>query len=392
MEADAGGGQYRYLDAAATAPLRAEARAALLEALDAGAGNASSVHSAGHRAAARVDAARETVAQSLGARPPEVVFTSGGTEANNLAVIGLALANPRARRIVTSPIEHPSVAESCAFLHRLHGFEIVEVRVDRTGRIDLGELRDRVTEDTSLVTIGLANGEIGTVQPMSEIAEIVSSRGALLHTDAVQAAASLPVSFAAGGWPGESVQAMSVASHKFGGPQGAGALLLRFGVPIEPLLHGGDQELGRRAGTENIAALAGFAAAVRASSAEPGTRAMRLVACRELLVRRVLEDVPGAMLTGHPAERLPGHASFVVEGVSGESLLVALDAAGIAASSGSACAAGRDEPSPALLALGIEPTLAHTAIRFTMAEPIDAHLIERVVEVLRIESARARRH
>ena len=378
-------GSYRYLDAAATAPLRPEARAAMIEALDAGPGNASSVHGAGHRAASRVGDARQALARVLGARPSEVIFTSGGTEANNLAIIGLALASRRGRHLITTRIEHPSVLESCHYLERVHGFEVTQLGVDPAGLIDLDRLRAELRDDTVLVTIGLANGEIGTVQAMSEIAEIVRAGGALLHSDAVQAAASLPVSFGAGGWPGEGVHALSVASHKFGGPQGAGALLLRAGATIEPLLHGGGQEEGRRAGTENVAAIAGFAAAVRASTDGIGTRAMRLAASRDELVRRVLAEVPGSRLTGHPTERLPGHASFVVEGVSGESLLVALDTAGIAASAGSACAAGRDEPSPTLLAMGIDPVLAQTAIRFTLPEPIGESLIERIIEVLRAE-------
>ena len=379
---------YRYLDAAATAPLRPEARAAMIEVLDAGPGNASSVHSAGHRASSVVAQARAGIAAAFGARPSEVVFSSGGTEANNLAVIGLALANPRGRHLVTSAIEHPSVAESCRYLQRVHGFELDEVAVDSAGMIDPRDVATVLRDDTTLVTIGLANGEIGTVQPIPEIATLARAHGALVHTDAVQAAASLPVSFA-GGWPGSAVDAMSLASHKFGGPQGAGALLLRSGIAIEPLLHGGGQESERRSGTENVAALAGFAAAVAATVGGIGTRAMALAACRDELIGRVVGEVRGARLTGHPEERLPGHASFVVEGVSGESLLVALDAAGIAASSGSACAAGKDEPSPTLLAMGLPPVLAQTAIRFTLAEPVDSALIDRIAGVLLAETATA---
>ncbi len=379
---------YRYLDAAATAPLRPEARAAMIEVLDAGPGNASSVHSAGHRASSVVAQARAGIAAAFGARPSEVVFSSGGTEANNLAVIGLALANPRGRHLVTSAIEHPSVAESCRYLQRVHGFELAEVAVDSAGMIDPRDVATVLRDDTTLVTIGLANGEIGTVQPIPEIATLARAHGALVHTDAVQAAASLPVSFA-GGWPGSAVDAMSLASHKFGGPQGAGALLLRSGIAIEPLLHGGGQESERRSGTENVAALAGFAAAVAATVGGIGTRAMALAACRDELIGRVVGEVRGARLTGHPEERLPGHASFVVEGVSGESLLVALDAAGIAASSGSACAAGKDEPSPTLLAMGMRPVLAQTAIRFTLAEPVDSALIDRILHVLLAETATA---
>jgi len=387
-----------YLDAAATAPLLPEARSAMLAALDAGPANASSVHTPGHRARRALDEARERIAAALGARPGEVVFTSGGTEAANLAIAGLALANPRGRHLVTTPIEHPSVLESCRYLERVFGFELTVVPVDETGRVDPAAVAAVLRDDTTLVSVGLANGEVGTVQPLPEIARAARARGALVHTDAVQAAASLPVSFGsatdaqAEAWPGLDVDAISIASHKFGGPQGAGALLVRRRLPLEPILHGGGQERGARAGTENLPAVAGFAAAVGAVAPQIGTRALSLARSRDALVSAVLARVDGARLTGHPEERLPGHASFVVEGVSGESLLVALDTAGFAVSSGTACAAGQDEPSPALLAMGIPPALAQTAIRFTLPAPLPDPQIDRVVAVLAAEVARSGRN
>lgn len=380
------GGTSGYLDAAATAPMRAEARDAMIAVLAGEQANPSSVHQSGFRAREIVEGCRERIASALGARPAEVIFTSGGTEANNLAIIGLALANPRGRHLVTTPIEHPSVIESCRFLERVHGFELSLVPVDADGVVDPADVASMLRDDTTLVSVGLANGEIGTVQPVVEIGESVRSRGAIMHTDVVQAAATLPVSFAAGGWPGLKVDAMTVAAHKFGGPQGAGALLVRRHLALEPVLHGGGQEGGARSGTENVAAIAGFAAAVTATVREVGTRALALTISRDALIARVLAEVPGADLTGHPSERLPGHASFVVRGVSGESLLVALDAAGIAASSGSACAAGKDEPSPTLLAMGYTPEIAQTAIRFTLPAPFIGDngeaLLERLVRVL----------
>ena len=373
-----------YLDAAATAPLHPEARAAMLAVLDEGPGNPSSVHSFGHRAEAHLTAARRAIASAFSARESEVIFTSGGTEANNLAVIGLALAHPRGRHVLTSLLEHSSVLAACAVLERVFGFEVQQLPVDASGLVSADAVRALLRADTSLVTLGLANAEIGTVQPVAEIVDLVHECGAILHSDAVQAAASLPVTFAADGWPG-AVDAMSIASHKFGGPQGVGALLLRAGTPIEPLLHGGGQEYGHRSGTQNVAGIAGFAAAVTAASVRVGSRALALAESRDALVSRVLAEVPGATLTGHESERLPGHASFVVAGVSGESMLVALDAAGVAASSGSACAAGNDEPSPVLLAIGCGAELAQTALRFTLAEPVAEELIERIVRVLRAE-------
>ncbi|QIK62758.1 cysteine desulfurase [Leucobacter viscericola] len=380
-----------YLDAAATAPLRIEARSAMIAAFD-DAVNPSSVHSPGSRARQLVEQARSEIADALGARANEVVFTSGGTEANNLAVIGLALASPRGRHIVTTSIEHPSVLESCRYLERVFGFELTLLPIDATGRVDPGEVASALRADTTLLSVGLANAEIGTVQAIQEIAEHARLLGVPVHTDAVQAAASLPVSFAptAGSWPGASVGAMTIASHKFGGPQGMGALLVRRNLPLEPILHGGGQEGGARSGTENVVGIVGFAAALTASRKDVGTRALALAECRDELLERVLAEVPGVRLTGDPIERLPGHASFVVPGVSGESLLVALDVAGFAVSSGSACAAGKDEPSPVLLALGMEPTLAQTAIRFTLPNPLSSQAIERIVEILGAEVMAAR--
>ena len=378
----------RYLDVAATAPLRPEARAAMNAVYDVPAANASSVHAAGHAAGETVERARAEIAAHFGVRPADVIFTSGGTEANNLAIIGLALAYPRGRHIVTTGIEHPSVIETCHYLERVFGYEITTVPVDESGRVSAADAGAAVRPDTTLVTIGLANAEVGTVQPLPEIARAAAAAGALVHTDAVQAAASLPVHLGEKGWPGEFVDAMSVASHKFGGPQGVGALILRGGLQLEPLLHGGGQEQGRRSGTSNVAGVAGFAAAVTATAASLGTQTLALMQSRDELVRRILAEVPGARLTGHETERLPGHASFVFAGVSGESMLVALDAAGFAVSSGSACAAGQDEPSPALLAMGFDPEAAVTALRFTLARPLDAALVDRIVTTLQREAPR----
>ena len=368
-----------YLDAAATAPLRPEARHAMLAVLDRGPGNASSVHTPGKTAKATLEHARKQVAEAFGARTSEVVFTAGGTEANNLALKGIAVANPRGKHIVTTAIEHSSIRQSCDFLARVGGFEITEIGVDSLGRVDEAAAIAAIRPDTTLVSIGLANGEVGTVQSIDRIAQAARAAGAVMHTDAVQAAASLPVSFASDQWPGAAVDAMSIASHKFGGPQGAGALLIRSGVEFEPLLHGGGQESGHRAGTENLAAIAGFGAAVAAVMPTAGTRAQSMVAQRDEFVQRFVDQIPGAQLTGHPTERVPNHASFVIEGFSGESMLVDLDVAGIAASSGSACSAGKKAPSGILLAMGYDPDVAVTALRFTFPDPLDEQAFEQLV-------------
>ena len=378
-----------YLDAAATAPLRHEALRAMLDVWEGGQANASSVHSPGFRARELVEGARARIARALGATPGEVLFTSGGTEANALAIVGLALARPRGRHLVTTAIEHSSVLEACRYLERVFGFELTVLPVDAQGVVDQAAAAAALRPDTTLVSIGLANGEIGTVQQLEEVAARARTLGVTVHTDAVQAAATLPVSFAGGAWPGRAADALSIASHKFGGPQGVGALLVRGQLPLEPIIPGGGQERGARSGTENVAGIVGFAAAVAAANSQIGSTALALIASRDALIARVLDEVPGAALTGHESERLPGHASFTIAGVSGESVLVALDTAGFHVSSGSACAAGRSEPSPVLLALGVSETLAQTAVRFSLAAPLAPDTLERIIRVLRAEVLRA---
>ncbi|MDN5732503.1 MAG: aminotransferase class V-fold PLP-dependent enzyme, partial [Yaniella sp.] len=249
----------------------------------------------------------------------------------------------------------------------------------RYGRVDEKAALAAIRPDTTLVSVGLANGEVGTVQSVERIGQAAKAAGAVMHTDAVQAAASLPVSFGAGGWPGESVDAMSIASHKFGGPQGAGALFIRAGIAFEPLLHGGGQEDGHRAGTENLAAIAGFGAAVAAVMPTAGIRAQEMMVQRDTFVARIMQQIPGAELTGHPTERTPNHASLVIHGIAGEAMLVDLDVHGIAASAGSACSAGKKEPSGILLAMGYDPDVAVTALRFTFTDPLPETDFERLV-------------
>ncbi|MEB4615744.1 cysteine desulfurase family protein, partial [Leucobacter sp. M11] len=306
-----------------------------------------------------------------------VVFTAGGTEAANLAIRGLALANPRGRHLVTVPTEHPAVLETIAALGRLHGFEITVLPVSDTGLVDPAAVADALRPDSTLVSVALGNNEIGTVQPVAEIAAAARAVGALSHSDAVQALGQVPVDFAALG-----VDALTCSAHKLSGPKGVGAALIRRQLPREPLIYGGGQERGSRSGTENVAGIVGFAAAVGRVLPERAAQREALRASRDRLIARVAEAWPDARLTGDPEQRLPGHVSWVFPGVSGESILVALDAAGISASSGSACAAGHDEPSPALLALGIEPSLAQTALRLTFHEPLDADTEDRVLATL----------
>lgn len=370
-----------YLDTAATTPVRREVLEAMWPFLAGGVegefGNPSSHHELGERAAHAVQAARAVIAEQLGCRPSEVVFTSGGTEGDNLAIKGIALGDPRGRHLVTTPIEHEAVRESADYLRRLHGFEITELPVDAQGVIAPESLAAAVRPDTTLVSIQYANNEIGTIQPIRELAAVARDAGVPFHTDAVQAAGELEVGLSALG-----ADAVTVAGHKLGAPKGVGALAVRAGVPLEPLMHGGGQERGRRSGTENVAGIVGLATALALSAVERRQLEHVRVA-RDQIIDGVLARVPGALLTGPRHERLAGHASFCFPGTSGEAVLLELERRGVVCSSGSACAAGSDEPSYVLLALGMSPEIAQTAVRFTLPHditPLQAgEIVDRVV-------------
>ena len=351
-----------YLDGAATTPVRREVLEAMWPYLTGEFGNPSSHNALGFSAATALTDARRAVADFLGCKPSEVAFTSGGTEADNLAIKGIALGNPRGRHLVISAIEHEAVRESADYLERLHGFDVTVVPVDSLGLVSPDALRAALRPDTTLVSIMYANNEIGTVQPIAELAAIAHAVGVPFHTDAVQAAGWLRLAVGDLG-----VDALSLSGHKLGAPKGVGALFVRGRVPLEPLVHGGGQERGIRSGTENVAGAVGLAAAVRLADSSRGERVALL---RDALIAGVLGTVPDAVLTGHPSARLPGHASFCFPGTSGESVLLELEERGIVSSSGSACAAGSDEPSHVLLALGIAPEIAQTAVRFTFGAEV----------------------
>lgn len=360
-----------FLDHAATTPVRREALEAMWPYLTGAFGNPSSRHGLGDEAARALAAARLAVADVVGARPGDVVFTSGGTEADNLAVKGLALASPRGRHLVVSPIEHEAVLESAAYLARHHGFEVSEVAVDATGLVTPEALAAVLRPGTTLVSVQLANNEIGTVQPVAELAALAHDHGAPVHSDAVQAAGWLPLSLDALG-----VDALSLAGHKVGAPKGTGALVVRGRLPLEAVLHGGGQERGRRSGTENVAGAVAFATALRLAEAERVSASTRVGALGARLAARVLAEVPDARLTGDAIRRLPGTVSFVFPGTSGEAVLLELERDGVVCSSGSACAAGSDEPSHVLTAIGVPGELAQTAVRFTLGSSTTASEIE----------------
>ncbi len=371
-----------YLDSAATTAVRREVLEAMWPYLSGEFGNPSSHHELGEAAAAALAAARATVAAWLGGRASEVMFTSGGTESDNLAIKGIALAAPKGRHIVTSAIEHEAVIETCRYLERMNNFELTVLPVDSAGLVAPAVLDKALRPDTTLVSIMLANNEIGTVQPMAELAALARSRGVPIHTDAVQAAGWLDLDVSALG-----VDALSISGHKLGAPKGIGALWVRGRIPLEPLLHGGGQERGRRSGTENVAGAVALAAAVRLiDDAAPE----RIAPLRDAFIADVLTRVPSARLTGPTANRLPGNASFCFPGTSGESILLELGARGVVCSAGSACAVGSDEPSHVLLAIGIEPAVAQTAVRFSMDATATAEQLQQVAGLIAAASESVR--
>ncbi len=366
-----------YLDSAATTAVRREVLEAMWPHLTAEFGNPSSHNEPGASAAAALTEARSRVAAIFGCRASEVVFTSGGTEGANFAVKGLALGAARGRHIVTTVIEHPAVLESCDYLERVHGFEITRLAVGRDGVVDPGELADALRPDTTLATVMYANNEIGSVQPVAEIVRAARVVGAAVHTDAVQAPGALPLDVRRLG-----VDALSISGHKFGAPKGVGAVYLASRRPVEPLVHGGGQERGRRSGTENVAGAVGLAVALEMAEESRAANVVAFSRARDEFIDEVLAAVPGARLTGSAVSRLPGNASFTFSGTSGESIVVELERRGIVCSSGSACAAGSDEPSAVLRAIGISPEAAQTAVRFTFGDGIGAEQLSVVAREL----------
>jgi len=350
-----------YLDHAATTPVRREVVDAMLPYLLEHWGNPSSGHAFGRAARAGLDEAHDRLARALGAEAREIVFTSGGTEAINLAIKGAAWAGKaRGHRIVTSAIEHHAVGHSLRYLEKF-GFETVELPVDRYGRLNPDELEAALDERTTLVSVMLANNEVGTIEPIAEIAERVHRhRGILLHVDAVQAAPYLPLDLAV-----LDADLLSIAAHKFEGPKGIGALFIRHGTHLLSQQHGGSQERHRRAGTENVAAAMGMAVAYELTRAEQAETVARLVGLRDRLAEAVLA-VAGVELTGHPRDRLPGILSIIAHDTDGTSVSQALDLDGIAVATGSACATGAAEPSHVLAALGYPDEEARGALRVSL--------------------------
>jgi cysteine desulfurase len=356
-------------------------------------GNPSSLHAAGRTARRRVEEFREQLAGALGARPSEIVFTAGGTEADNLAVKGIYWSrrdsDARRTRIVASPVEHHAVIDTVEWLAAHQGAEVTWLDVDEYGRIDPDTLRSAIETDpdsVALVTVMWANNEVGTLQPIPDLAAVAAEFGVPLHTDAVQAVGSIPVDFAASG-----VAALSMTGHKLGGPVGAGALVLRRDVECTPVLHGGGQERDVRSGTLDVAGVAGLATATSIAVSRQPERAARLRTLRDRLIDGVRERVPDVVLNGHPTERLPGTAHLSFPGCEGDALLMLLDARGVECSTGSACAAGVAEPSHVLLAMGTSDSAARGSLRFSLGHSSTDDDVAAVLDAITSVVERAQR-
>jgi len=352
-------------------------------------GNASSLHAAGRQARRVVEESRETIADALGARPSEVVFTSGGTEADNLAVKGLYWARRPRRRVLVSSIEHHAVLDPAHWLGDSQGAEVELLEVDELGRVHPETLRaaiERDPDDVAMVSVMWANNEVGTVQPVQVLAAIAHDHGIPFHSDAVQAVGQLPVSFS-----GSGADALTISGHKVGGPVGVGALLLARGLTPVSVQHGGGQERDVRSGTLDVPGIAAFAAAISVAVREQQALARRLSELRDELIRRVREVVPDAVLNGDPGDRLPGNAHFSFPGCEGDALLMLLDAKGVECSTGSACSAGVAQPSHVLLAMGADAAAARGSLRFTLGHTSTRDDIDRLIEVLPAAVERARR-
>ena len=368
---------FIYMDHAATTPVLPEVadmvRAVTLEHW----GNASSVHGFGQQARKLVEEARVKVAALIGARPEEIVFTSGATESNNTVIKGAAEAlKAHGERIVITAIEHPCVMEAARTMGK-RGWHVTHVKVDGRATVDLDHLRRSLAEKTALVSVMLANNEVGTIEPVAEAARLAKERGAAVHTDATQAVGRIPVDVNALG-----VDYLSLSAHKFHGPKGVGALFVRRGARLTPLLHGGEQEAGKRSGTLNVPGIAGLGVAAELARRDLDARATAVRALRDRLEAGITARIPHCLLNGHPVERLPNHLNMSFEFVEGEAMLLSLDMHGVVCSTGSACSAGSLDPSHVLVAMGCAPARAHSSLRFSLGLANTAADVDTVIEIL----------
>ncbi|MBM3701556.1 MAG: cysteine desulfurase NifS [Actinobacteria bacterium] len=366
-----------YLDHNATTPTHPEVVKAMLPYYEEVFGNASSIHQFGQQARKAIDKAREKVADFIGAKPEEIVFTSGGTEADNFAIKGVAYANEKkGNHIITSSIEHHAVLNPCKYLEK-QGFQVTYIPVDRYGLFNPDEVKKAVTKETILITIMHANNEVGTIEPIAEIGKIVKEKGICLHTDAVQTVEKIPVNV-----DKLNVDLLSLSGHKIYGPKGIGALYIRKGTRIQPLIQGGHHEKNRRAGTENVPAIVGLGKAIEIAKETMEGESIRLTNLRNKLCSGIGEKIDHVHLNGHPGKRLPNTLNMSFEFIEGESIILSLDMKGIAVSSGSACTSGSLEPSHVLKAMGVDPAIAQGSIRFSLGKDNTEEDINYVLEVL----------
>jgi len=369
-----------FLDYASTTPVDPRVIEAMLPYFDQSYGNSSSIHQLGQQAENALERSRLTIANIIGARKDEVVFTSCGSESDNLALRGVAFAqreNKSASHILISAVEHHAVTNTALQLADLHGFELEIIPVDKFGIVDPEEVNKHIRDETAIVSIIFANNEIGSINPIRKIGQVCRNQGVLFHTDAVQAAAHMPIDV-----NDLNVDLLSIGAHKFYGPKGVGALYIREGTPIFPVQTGGGQEFGLRAGTHNIPLIVGMGKALELTQERIKERNDHYSKLRNLLFSAITDSVPMTRITGHPTQRLPNHASFAFKDVDGNTLLMMLDAAGYACSSGSACKTGSPEPSDVLLALGLDPDWALGSLRVTLGQQTSSEHLEGFLDVL----------
>ena len=366
-----------YLDNNATTPVDRRVYEAMTPYLFEKFGNPSTLYSIGAEARSAVEEARRKVADLVGARPDEIVFTGCGTESDNMALKGVAFAHmERGKHIIVSSIEHHAVLNTAAYLEKI-GFEVTYLPVDRYGMVDPDDLRRAIRSDTILVSIMLANNEIGTIQPIKELCSVSHEKGVLFHTDAVQAAGKLRIDAEELG-----VDLLSLSAHKIYGPKGVGALYIRKGTKIHPLIHGGHQERGRRAGTENVAGIVGFGKAAQIALQEMEEEAVWIAKLRDRLERGILERIEDVLINGHPEKRLPNTTNISFRYIEGEAIILKLASHGIFASTGSACSSDTLEPSHVLMAIGLSPEVGHGSVRFSLGKFNTADDVDRTLEVL----------
>jgi cysteine desulfurase len=365
-----------YLDHAATTPVHPEVLAAMLPYFTRNFGNPSSVHAFGRESRIAVDKARATIANAINADAREIVFTSGGTEADNMAIQGVAIAMAdKGKHIITSSVEHHAVLDTCEYLAK-QGWEVTFLPVDEFGRISLADLEAAIRPDTVLISLIHGNNEVGTMQPVAEVGELARKKGIVFHVDAVQTVGTIPVDVKA-----LKVDLLSFSAHKFYGPKGIGALYIRKGTRIKPLVHGGGQERKYRPGTENHAAIVGMARALEFALENMSDNVDRVTALRDRLIKGLLE-IPEVRLNGHPTDRLPGNVNVGIRYVEGESLILSLDMKGVAVSSGSACTSGALDPSHVLLAMGMSHEIAHGSLRLTLGIDTTDEDIDYVLSIM----------